>query len=132
MRSPFHSLRILRSVSLFSLAVLLLLAGCGKLRDWYDAKAGLSGPHSVTISWAANNPPVAGYNVYREGQSGGPISPMRLTPQIVTGTQFTDTTVEAGRIYSYYVTSVDSKGLESRPSARISVTVPTTVSSQTK
>ncbi|HWF13672.1 MAG TPA: hypothetical protein VG272_08060 [Candidatus Acidoferrales bacterium] len=64
---------------------------------------------------------MAGYNVYREWQFSGPI---RLTPQIVQGTQFIDKTAIAGHVYSYYVTSVDSGGLESKPSESISVNVP--------
>jgi fibronectin type 3 domain-containing protein len=78
-------------------------------------------PHSVTITWVAGKTPVAGYNVYREFQYGGPV---KLTAQIIPGTQYTDTTVKRGRTYSYYVTSVDSKGTESVPSERITVTVP--------
>jgi len=129
MRRPFHLSRAIRCACLFSLAAVSLLAGCGKLRNWYVAREESRKPHSVTISWTTSNPPVAGYNVYRETQSSPPV---KLTAQIVVGTQYTDPTVEAGRIYSYYVTSVDSKGLESKPSARITVTVPTTTQSPAK
>ena len=120
----------MRGLFILPLAALLLLAGCGKLRNWYEARMESRIPHSVTITWSAGNPPVAGYNVYREGQSSG--NAIKLTVRLVEGTQYTDNTVQGGRIYSYYVTSVDFKGLESKPSARITVTVPTTGQSSSK
>ncbi len=86
-------------------------------------------PHSVTISWTASKSLVAGYNVYREYQLSGPV---RLTLRLVSGTQYTDKTVAAGRTYSYYVTSVDLRGIESKPSEKVSVTVPTTVTPPAK
>jgi fibronectin type 3 domain-containing protein len=78
-------------------------------------------PHSVTVSWKPGKSPVAGYNVYRVMPPGGPI---KLSPAIVTDTQFTDRTVAAGNTYLYFVTTVDSKGVESRPSDKLSVAVP--------
>jgi fibronectin type 3 domain-containing protein len=80
--------------------------------------------HSVTISWTASTSPVAGYYVYRVYGLRGPD---RLTNAIVPRTQYTDGTVGAGQTYSYYVTSVDSKGIESKPSEKITVTIPTKV-----
>jgi fibronectin type 3 domain-containing protein len=67
---------------------------------------------------------VAGYYVYRSNGSGKPVN---LTSHAFYGTQFTDTAVEAGQTYTYYVTSVNYEGIESRPSETISVTVPATV-----
>ena len=101
---------------------LSLLAGCGKLRSIFARKEADS-PHSVTLSWNASKSSVGGYNVYREFQYGGPV---KLTSALVAGTVYTDNTVAGGRTYSYYVTSVDLKGLESKPSEKIWVTVPTT------
>jgi len=93
-----------------------------EMRGWFfHVKEEPNEPHSVTITWVASKSPVAGYNVYRDFQYAGPV---KLTPQPIPGTQYTDTTVLRGRIYSYFVTSVDSKGLESVPSERITVTVP--------
>jgi fibronectin type 3 domain-containing protein len=86
-------------------------------------------PHSVTLSWIASKSPVAGYNVYREFQYGGPV---KLTSSVVAGTVYTDNTVAAGRTYSYFVTSVDSKGQESKPSEKVWATVPTTVTPPAK
>ena len=138
MRKSLRSSPALRVFGLVLLSGFSLLTGCGKvskrLRGWYShaqrVRARLlqprvqeepNEPHSVTMSWVASKSPVAGYNVYREFQHGGPV---KLTPQIIPGTQYTDTTVKRGRTYSYYVTSVDSKGTESAPSERITVTVP--------
>ncbi len=108
----------LRALFLFSILSLSLLAGCGRIRRWFTP----ANPHSVTIGWTAGNSSIAGYNVYRESQFSGAI---RLTTRTVPGTQYTDKSVEAGRTYSYYVTSVDFKGLESKPSEKITVTIPT-------
>jgi fibronectin type 3 domain-containing protein len=128
MRKPLHSSPATRSFILLSLAALSLLAGCGKVRSVF-ARREPDNPHSVTLSWDASKTPVAGYNVYREFQYGGPV---KLTSAAVAGTEFKDTTVAAGRTYSYYVTSVDLKGVESKPSEKIWVTVPTTVTPASK
>jgi fibronectin type 3 domain-containing protein len=103
------------------LSAITLLTGCGKLRSWYDTSKGAGQAHSVTIAWTASASPVQGYNVYRSNPPGGPAL---LTARLVTGTTYTDKTVEAGHTYIYYVTSVDSRGSESQPSENIKVTVP--------
>jgi fibronectin type 3 domain-containing protein len=123
MRKPIHSLPGLRGFRLIAFIGLSLLAGCGKQRS-SAAQKEANNPHSATISWTASASAVAGYNVYRESPPNGPI---KLTPGIVSGTQYTDKTVEGGHTYLYYVTSVDSKGVESAPSGKITVTIPTTV-----
>jgi len=48
----------------------------------------------------------------------------KLTPQPITATQFVDPTVQSGLTYSYTVTSVDSKGIEGRPSDPVTAVVP--------
>jgi hypothetical protein len=130
MRSLLQSSPGLRGFCLFSFAALSLLAACGKgLSGDAQKPAEPVNPHSVTISWIASPSAVAGYNVYR---SSGSSNPVRLTNGIVSGTQYTDRTVEAGKTYSYYVTSVDSKGAESQPSSKITATVPATVTPPAK
>jgi hypothetical protein len=124
MRRIFHSRPALRGFCLFSFAALSLLAGCGgKLIGESQTPAAPANPHSVTINWTVSKSPVAGYNVYRASPPGAPI---KLTVRIVSETQYTDRTVEAGHTYSYAVTAVDFKGRESKPSANITVSVPTT------
>jgi fibronectin type 3 domain-containing protein len=115
----------MRGFCLFSFVALLLLAGCGrKFIGEPQAPAVPASPHSVTINWTVSKSPVAGYNVYR---ASPPTAPVKLTVKIVSENQYTDRTVEAGQTYSYAVTAVDFKGRESKPSANITVTVPTTV-----
>jgi len=129
MRNLFHSLPGLRGFCLVSLVAIALLAGCGKKGADAQTPATPVNPHSVTISWVASKSPVAGYNVYRLSGSSNPV---RLTNGIVLGTEYTDRTVVAGQTYSYYVTSVDFKGIESKPSSKITATVPTTVTPPAK
>ena len=95
-------------------AILLLVAGCGRLHDR---------AHTATLTWKASTSPVPGYIVYRRSMQNGNVK--KLTPQPITAIQFADSTVQAGLTYSYTVTSVDSKGNESRPSDPVMVRVPT-------
>jgi fibronectin type 3 domain-containing protein len=129
MRNAFQSSAGLRGICLFYFVALSLVAGCGKKGADPQSPAEPVNPHSVTISWVASPSQVAGYNVYRSSGSGNPV---RLTNGIVIGTEYTDRTVAAGQTYSYYVTSVDFKGIESKPSGKITATVPTTVTPPTK
>jgi len=108
---------------LLAFALVFLLTGCGRFRS-RDAEA-RSNLHSVTLSWTPGTSPVAGYNVYRASPAGGPV--VKLSARPVAANQFIDTTVEAGHTYSYFVTSVDSKGVESPPSLFVFATVPTPV-----
>ena len=79
--------------------------------------------HSVALTWdASKSSGVVGYNVYRATVSGGPYT--KLTPSVIAETQYTDTTVQAGHIYYYVVTSVDSSGVESSYSNQVAVTIP--------
>jgi len=122
MKSSLHSSWNLRSILIFTFLILSVSSGCGRLRRFLSRlHVEHVSYHSVTISWTPAKPDVAGYNVYREWQFSGPI---RLTPQTVQGTQFVDKTAIAGHSYTYYVTSVDAGGLESKPSESISVNVP--------
>jgi fibronectin type 3 domain-containing protein len=129
MRYPLHSSPALRCVCVFSFAALFFIAGCGKLNAWYAQRNQPENPHSVTISWAPSVSPVAGYHVYR---ASPPAPPVRVTVNLVSGTQFTDKTVDGGRTYLYYVTSVDFKGMESDASKKVEVTVPATVTPPAK
>ena len=87
------------------------------------AGTGVSGTgHSVTLSWKASTTQVSGYNVYRATNSNGPFS--KLNSTLITSTNYVDTVVVSGSTYYYYVTAVDSKGIESSPSNHVSATVP--------
>ena len=79
--------------------------------------------HSVALAWGASKSSgVVGYNVYRATASGGPYT--KLTSSAISETQYTDTSVEAGHIYYYVVTSVDSSGVQSSHSNQASATIP--------
>jgi fibronectin type 3 domain-containing protein len=122
MRNPFQSSPALRGVCLVSLAALSLLSGCGRLRRWYArTQKESNGRHSVTITWAPSKSAVAGYYVYR---FSSPDDLARVSSGIVAATQYTDKTVEGGKTYTYYVKSLDSRGIESAPSEKITVKVP--------
>jgi hypothetical protein len=82
-------------------------------------------PYQVNLAWdapASSADAVAGYNIYR---SISGISSYQLVNYAVNAaTTFTDTTVENGQSYVYYVTSVDGSGVESAPSNAYDVAIP--------
>jgi fibronectin type 3 domain-containing protein len=90
----------------------------------------LATPNAVTgriaLFWSANQEPdLAGYILYRSTDPNlPPKSWTRLTPEIYTKTTFTDTNVETGKTYYYYVIAVDTAGNQSNPSRVVSETVP--------
>ena len=77
----------------------------------------------VTLSWiASTSSGVIGYDVYR-GTS--PASYSKIASS-VSGTKYTDSTVQSGQGITYYyvVAAVTSSGIESTDSNQTSVTVP--------
>jgi len=81
--------------------------------------------HKVDLSWDApsSSPvPIAGYNIYRSTR--GSSAYLLLNSSIDAQTTYVDSTVKSGLIYSYYVESVDSSGMQSGPSNLASVTIP--------
>jgi Putative Ig domain./Immunoglobulin I-set domain. len=93
------------------------------------ASVGLSGmgvqpvTRSATLNWIASpTPGVTGYNVYRATTSGGYTTPSNPTP--ISGTQFTDSTVQLGQTYYYVVNAIDAAGVESPYSNEVSGTIP--------
>ncbi|MGA7225754.1 MAG: choice-of-anchor D domain-containing protein [Candidatus Acidiferrales bacterium] len=81
-------------------------------------------PTSVALSWtASSSSDIVGYNEYR-GTALGTYS--KINSSLVTGTTYSDTTVQSGQDITYYyvVTAVNSNGLESADSSPASVTVP--------
>ena len=77
----------------------------------------------MTLSWTASTSTAAGYYVYRTNPPGK--NYIKLNSELLTATHYTDTNVEAGRTYTYFVTAVDSKKMESAASKIASATVPT-------
>ena len=79
--------------------------------------------HSVSLRWSASTSTVAGYNVYRGSQSGGPY--VAVNSGLDASTSYTDTSVQAGQIYYYVVTAVDGSGNESVYSNQAQAVIPT-------
>lgn len=79
----------------------------------------------VSLTWdapTASSDPVAGYKVYRAPSGSSSFTP--LNSQATANLSYSDTSVQAGTTYQYYVTSVDSSGAESTPSNTASIAVP--------
>jgi len=81
-----------------------------------------SAAHSVGLAWDPSSSTVAGYFVYRSSKPSGPFAKLNTTPNGTTN--FTDSNVKNGLMYFYYVTAVNSDGIESSDSNQISVTIP--------
>jgi len=81
-------------------------------------------PHSVDLSWTAStSASVAGYNVYRGTQTGGPY--LLINSSLLSGTAFTDNTVQAGNTYFYVTTAIDTNSSESTFSNEVQAVIPT-------
>ena len=78
--------------------------------------------HRVDLSWNGSTSTVTGYNVYRGSQAGGPYSKINSLPN--AGTNYSDSSVQAGQVYFYVTTAVDSTGSESLHSNEVSASVP--------
>jgi Abnormal spindle-like microcephaly-assoc'd, ASPM-SPD-2-Hydin len=81
-----------------------------------------SASYTVSLSWDASTSSVAGYNVYRGSNSGGPYT--KLNSGLDSGTTYTDTTVAASNTYYYVTTAVNSGGQESAHSNQVEVVIP--------
>jgi fibronectin type 3 domain-containing protein len=106
--------------TLFFAALALLPTACGRNRA--ADQDGRPGHHSVTLTWAASTTPVVGYNVYRATPPNGPYSKLNSEP--IMTTHYTDTRVEPGHTYTYHVTAVDGKKLESAATTDVTAMVP--------
>jgi fibronectin type 3 domain-containing protein len=82
------------------------------------------GGHSVTLNWVASTSQnVAGYNIYRGTTSGGPYG-SKMNSSLVSGTTYTDNSVQAGQTYYYVVTTVDISSNESGYSNQATAVIP--------
>jgi hypothetical protein len=76
----------------------------------------------VDLIWAPDSDvDLAGYNVYRREEGGGPT---KVNPELLKAPAFRDTSVDPGKRYSYSVTAVDLRGNESARSDEVSEAVP--------
>lgn len=86
---------------------------------------GAAQSYSVNLTWSAptsSTDPVAGYNVFRA--TGASTSYQLQNPAVDAQTAFTDSNVQNGTSYSYYVESVDAQGNPSAPSNVFTVAIP--------
>jgi phospholipase C len=93
-------------------------ANCDQSQE--TANSGLA--HTVQLNWNASPSQVAGYNVYRSAQTGGPYT-LVSTP-LVPATSFEDGSVQSGNSYFYTVTAVGTDGIESDPSNETESVIP--------
>jgi Abnormal spindle-like microcephaly-assoc'd, ASPM-SPD-2-Hydin len=87
--------------------------------------ASASGSHQVTLNWDApsnSSDPVVGYDIYRA--NGGSSTYQLLNSSADVQTTYVDTAVLANATYVYYVTSVDSSGVQSTSSNQVTATIP--------
>ncbi len=87
--------------------------------------ASTSGSHQVALSWDApssSSDPVVGYDIYRS--TGGSSTYQLLDSSADTQATYVDTNVQASATYVYYVTSVDSSGVQSTASNLVTATIP--------
>jgi fibronectin type 3 domain-containing protein len=87
--------------------------------------SGGGGSHQVTLSWDApgsSSDPVVGYDIYRA--AGGSSTYQLLNSSANTQTTYVDTNVQANLTYVYFVTSVDSSGVQSVFSNQVTATIP--------
>jgi hypothetical protein len=86
---------------------------------------GVAKSYTVSLTWSAptnSTDPVAGYNVYRA--TGTSTSYQLLNTSVDTQTAYTDSNVQNGTSYSYYVESVDAQGNQSIPSNIFTASIP--------
>jgi hypothetical protein len=81
--------------------------------------------YQVNLSWTAPSSPsdpIAGYNVYRA--VSGSTTYQMVNSGVDAQTAFTDSTVQQGQTYDYYIESVDTSGNSSVPSSTMAMVIP--------
>jgi len=78
--------------------------------------------HTVSLNWVPSTSTVAGYNVYRSNQSGGPYA--SLNGSLSSSASYSDSSVQSGQVYFYVATAVNSNSEESAYSGEVAAVVP--------
>lgn len=78
--------------------------------------------HSVALNWTDGDSGIAGYNVYRADQSGGPYS--KISSALLLQNGWADGSVQSGHTYYYVVTASGTSGVESAYSSEVTVLIP--------
>ena len=87
--------------------------------------SGTGQAHQFNLTWDApqgSSLPIVGYKIYRS--TSGNAQYQLLNPSVIAQTSFTDSSVQSGMTYQYYVTAVDSSGAQSSPSNIAEVEIP--------
>jgi hypothetical protein len=89
----------------------IMLAGSG----------GQLSSHTVALNWDASTSDIIGYYVYRVLADG---TYAKINPAPVVSTEFTDTSIQSGQMYTYVITAVDADNVESDYSDPVVATIP--------
>jgi hypothetical protein len=87
--------------------------------------SGTGASHQVELNWnppSNSSDPIVAFNIYRALSGSSSFARLNSTPD--QSASYTDGSVQSGTAYDYKVTSLDSAGLESAPSNKISIIVP--------
>lgn len=88
-----------------------------------------AGVSSAALRWTAvTSTNLSGYRLYRAGSQSGTYA---RVGELLAATSYTDAGLSAGATYWYHVTAAGQDGLESAPSAPVSVTMVTPAESDT-
>ncbi|MBN2074492.1 MAG: hypothetical protein JW762_02965 [Dehalococcoidales bacterium] len=86
------------------------------------ANSASGGSENITVYWTANiDTDIAGYNVYRSDETGGPYT-TKVNTILLTGNATTDINLYGGGTYYYVVQAVDTGNLSSVYSNEVSAT----------
>jgi fibronectin type 3 domain-containing protein len=116
-----HSRRSALPLVIGVIAGVLSISGCSGAQNQSGVNVQVT-PHVAILSWSPSTSAVVGYRVYRSRQSG--MAYTLITPTLVSGTSFTDSTVVKGQTYFWVVTSVDAQFVESGFSNEVFATIP--------
>jgi len=86
---------------------------------------GVTKTYAVGLTWdgpASSPDPSVGYRIFRSGGNSAAYS--LLNTILDAAASYTDSTVQNGTTYSYYVKAVDAQGNESAPSNTFTATIP--------
>ena len=107
-------------------SVLLTASGSGTSETFaIGLQPNTGAPKEVALSWDApesTDDPITGYIVFRS--TSGSSAYQMLNTSIDPETNYTDTSVQGGTTYDYYVESVDVAGIKSAPSNMTTIAIP--------
>ena len=76
----------------------------------------------LSLSWNKSPAPAAGYNLYLAGETGNP--PKKMSPKPLVETLANIKNAATDKTYRFFLTSVDTSGVESAPASAVYVPTP--------